>query len=126
MANYPYIGDLIYQFTITFYSDTECEKIINQTTTQGACQAGDRGIDMCCNRLAEERNVSLNICQNQVNYNCGLKDFSQVEVNPLTILGFIFVFIIGAMLIGLFVTCIRDSLIRRRIRRNYINIGEEL
>lgn len=125
MPNFPYFDDMIYQFTITFYSDTECEKIINQTIIEATCQVNDNGIDMCCNKLAEARNITLNICQNQTNYICGAKDLTQDEVNPLTIFGFIFIFIIGALLIGLCVTCIRDILAKYE-RRDYISIGENL
>lgn len=125
MPNFPYFDNMIYQFTITFYSDTECEKIINQTIIEASCQANDNGIDMCCNKLAEVRNITLNICQNQTNYICGSKDLTQNEVNPLTIFGFIFIFIIGAILIGFCVTFIKNILSKYE-RRDYINIGEEL
>ena len=68
MAVVPRIPRVFYEFTTSYYNDTKCQIFDNSTTEKDSCDSNS--ITYCCNYIAEQKNVILNVCNDYIQYTC--------------------------------------------------------
>lgn len=121
MANRPYITNFPYKFITSFFETENCQNLINQTITEGYCEPSDKGINSCCERLALERNVILDTCQDYISYSCDLNPDNETS-NIIVV-----VCLVSATVLisGTIIYLCAKSMIKNKTRTEYTYIGNE-
>ena len=115
MSNFPY------KFVTSFFETENCKNLINQTITDGLCEPSDRDINSCCERLALEKNVILDTCQDYISYSCDLNSDDEIP----HILMVVCLVSASVLISGIIIYLCAKSMLKNQTRTEYTYIGNE-
>ena len=106
MAIVPHIPRTFYEFTTSYYNDTECQVFDNSTTLKDSCNSDS--IAICCNYISKQKNITFNVCNDYIQYTCiedeeERKEITKRFINGIGIFGILCLIVI--LLIILLVFC---------------------
>ena len=110
-----------YRFITSFFETENCQNLINQTIEDGLCEASDKTISSCCERLAAKRNVILDSCQGYVSYSCGVNPDDEIP----HILVFVCLVSASILISGTIIYLCAKSMLKNQTRTEYTYIGNE-
>lgn len=100
MEDFSY--EFVYSLTKHLYNSTDCLFQVNSTQENGLC-AIDQSIEKCCDKVANTKNISLNICNYGVMWTC---DLSEQSIETLGFFGTMLVIIsFASFILGLSLIC---------------------
>jgi hypothetical protein len=105
MAFIPPSTRIYYEFAINYYDNEQCSIFNNSTSEKDYCNKHDyRTINECCNYIASQKNVILNVCNDSIKYTCGYDEEVRTQARNDLYNGF-GIFGIGVLVILFILFC---------------------